>query len=387
MQLHVVYAALACLAILAGLGAFHGASLAAAAFIGGAAGFALYHASFGFTAAWRRFARERRGGGLRAQMLLIGLTSLITFPLMTYGQQIGIPAAGNILPMGVASALGAFVFGVGMQIGGGCASGTLFTSGGGSTRMLVVLFFFVLGSIWSTASYDVWGNWPTLNDNRGVSLIGEFGLGGAMLAMALALGAIALLSAAIERRAHGGLEPQRRTGSLLTGPWSLVAGAVALAGVGVATMAVTGRPWGVTWGFAIWGAHGAEALGVDVRSWTYWGGWRTGVLDQGLFGVPTSIMNFGIIFGAMAAAGLAGRWSPTRLLSAREIVTATIGGLLMGWGARMAYGCNIGAFLGGLVSGSLHGWWWLLWGYLGSSIGVRVRVLLSMDPPMTPRAA
>ena len=36
-----------------------GQSLAGAALIGGFAGFALYHASFGFTAAWRRIVRER----------------------------------------------------------------------------------------------------------------------------------------------------------------------------------------------------------------------------------------------------------------------------------------------------------------------------------------
>ncbi|MEO0362532.1 MAG: YeeE/YedE family protein, partial [Pseudomonadota bacterium] len=59
-----------------------GAALAGAALLGGFAGFALYHASFGFTAAWRRVARERRGAGLRAQMLLIGLTCLVSFPLM-----------------------------------------------------------------------------------------------------------------------------------------------------------------------------------------------------------------------------------------------------------------------------------------------------------------
>ena len=43
-------------------------------------------------------------------------------------------------------------------------------------------------------------------------------------------------------------------------------------------------------------------------------------------------------------------------------------GLLMGYGARLAYGCNIGAYLGGVVSGSLHGWGWLLFGFLGLSV-------------------
>lgn len=375
---------LACAAIAWSLG---GSNMGMATLVGGAAGVALYHAAFGFTAAWRRFSRERRGAGLRAQMILIWLTCLMTFPLMVYGAQIGIPAQGNILPMGLASAIGAFVFGLGMQLGGGCASGTLFTAGGGSTRMVLVLLFFVIGSIWSTAYFDIWAAWPTLNNNSGVSLIREFGLGGALLVMAAALGAIALVSIIVERRAHGDLEPRKPTLSLLRGPWSLLAGAVALALVGAATMIVTGRPWGVTWGFALWGALGAEALGVPVREWSYWSGWRTAALDGGVFRSFESVMNFGIVFGAMGAAALAGKWRPVARLSTRDVVTAVVGGLLMGWGARMAYGCNIGAYLSGLASGSLHGWFWLVFAYVGSLFGVRLRAALAMDPAAAPAAS
>jgi uncharacterized membrane protein YedE/YeeE len=410
MQQSVLSAAAAGLAAVAvAAGAQQGAAMAATALVGGAAGFALYHASFGFTAAWRRFARERRGAGLRAQMLLIGLACLATFPLMHLSTLAGIPdyapdsawtaslievwrglglsVQGAILPMGLASAVGAFAFGVGMQVGGGCASGTLFTVGGGSTRMVLTLLFFVIGSVWSTAHYDAWGGWPTLNDNRGVSLLWTLGLPGAMAAMAALLAAIWLWSARAERRAHGALETPAATRSLLTGPWSMTAGAVALAVVCVAMMLTTGRPWGVTWAFALWGGMGAEALGVEIRDWTYWSGWRSGALDGGLFGDVSSVSNFGIVFGAMAAAALAGKWAPVRSLTARDMATAVIGGLLMGWGARMAYGCNIGAYLGGLTSGSLHGLWWLAFGYAGSLLGVRVRALLAMDPPLPAQPA
>jgi uncharacterized membrane protein YedE/YeeE len=362
-----------------------GVQFAFSALIGGLAGFALYHAAFGFTAAWRRMTRERRGAGLRAQMLLIGLTCLITFPLMTFGREIGIPAAGNILPMSVASAVGAFVFGIGMQLGGGCASGTLFTTGGGSTRMVVVLFFFITGSVVATAHYDTWNAWPRVF--HGTSLIKELGLGGAMIMMAAALAAIWIASALIERRAHGSLEPIRPTVSILRGRWSLALGAIALAVVGIATMVNSGRPWGVTWGFALWGAHGAEVLGINVADWSYWQGWRGKALEQGVFGVTTSVMNLGIVFGAMAAAALAGAFAPSLKLSRRDLITAVIGGLMMGYGARMAYGCNIGAYLGGLISGSLHGWWWLIWGFAGSLIGTRLRGFLAMDPPLATRPA
>ena len=363
----------------------------ALALVGGLAGVALYHASFGFTAAWRRMWRERRGAGLRAQMLLIGLTCLVSYPLIAGMEGV----SGNVLPMGVASAFGALVFGIGMQLGGGCASGTLFTAGGGSTRMILVLAFFIGGSLLASWHWPFWTARPTEPDafrefltwRMGpVSVINRYG---PWLALALILtfaAAVWLGSLWIERRAHGGLEPLRATGSVLTGPWSLALGAAALAVVGILTLVIGGRPWGVTWGFALWGAQIADATGVNVASWDYWSGWRAAPLEAGPFADRTSVMNFGIIFGAMAAAALAGRYHPQLKLSARDIATAVIGGILMGYGARLAYGCNIGAYLGGLVSGSLHGFWWLIWGFLGSIIGTWLRGRLAMDPPLVARA-
>ncbi len=395
--------ALAGLALVAALAfAERGGAFAAAAALGGFAGFALYHASFGFTAAWRRLVRERRGAGLRAQMLLVALTCLVSYPLLAWGGLIGVETRGFILPMGVASAFGAFVFGAGMQVGGGCASGTLFTAGGGSVRMLLVLAFFVAGSFLATAHWEFWtrpepaaaGAWGLLknaatlrlNDNRGISLIAELGGFGALAAIFGFCALVALGSAMLERRAHGGLEPARRTGSALSGPWSLSLGAVALASVGIGALLALGQPWGVTSAFALWGAKLWLLAGGSVEGWAYWSGWRAEQLEASLFADGISVMNFGIVAGAMAAAALAGKWAPSLRLSGRDVATAIIGGLMMGYGARLAYGCNIGAYLGGLVSGSLHGFWWLFWGFAGSWFGVALRARLAMDPPLAPRA-
>jgi len=259
----VLAVALAALAAVALLGfEERGWKLAAAALIGAAAGLGLYHAAFGFTAAWRRIVRERRGAGLRAQMLLIAVACVFTFPLMAWGREIGLPASGYILPMGAASAIGAFAFGIGMQLGGGCASGTLFTAGGGSTRMLVTLAFFVAGSLWATAHWDFWASLP--RTNAGVSLPGELGTVPALILMLALLGGLALASVWLEKRRHGALEQSNPRVSLLKGPWPLTAGALMLAAVSIATMAVHGSPWGITSGFALWGGKLAGAAGVPV---------------------------------------------------------------------------------------------------------------------------
>lgn len=360
------------LALLAAAFAAGGGRAAAAAGIGAAAGVALYHARFGFTSGWRRLLREGRSSGVRAQLVLIGLASAVAWPLIAGGA-----ASGWVLPMGVASAVGAFGFGVGMQLGGGCASGTLYTVGGGSSRMAVTLAFFVAGSVLATAQGEAWAALP--RTRAGVSAIQALGAGWGLAALAAFLGALWWAAVAWERRAHGAVEGFGRTASWVRGPWSPLAGAVALAGVCVLCFAVLGRPWGITSAFALWGAKAAGAAGIGVEDWAYWGGWRAAQLAAPVLADETSAMNVGIVLGALGAAGAAGRFAPVARLGLREALTAAVGGLLMGYGARLAYGCNIGAYLGGLTSGSLHGVWWLAWGFLGSGLGVWLRGRLGMD--------
>ena len=60
------------------------------------------------------------------------------------------------------------------------------------------------------------------------------------------------------------------------------------------------------------------------------------------------------------------------------IVALLAGGLLLGYGARLAYGCNIGAFFSGVASTSLHGWVWIVAAVLGNIIGVRLRPLFRL---------
>ncbi|MGI9350770.1 MAG: YeeE/YedE family protein [Rhizobiaceae bacterium] len=359
-----------------------GQKQAIAVLIGGLAGFSLYHASFGFTAAWRRIFAEGRGVGLRYQFLLIVLTCAVSYPLIAYTD-----ARGFVLPISIGMLIGSFVFGFGMQFGGGCGSGTLFVAGGGSTRMCITLLFFVIGSVLGTANLQWWNSiaFPEMiqetfgiGDKFSYGMISNMGPIAAFLTLACILSAVALLTVWYERRKHGGLESPHKTISFIQGPWSPLAGAIALAVVGILTLVVVGRPWGVTWAFALWGAKGATSLGIDVTGWPYWTGWKANAVQNSVFRDVTSVMNFAIMAGALAAAALAAKFKPLWRLTRVEVGTAIFGGLLMGYGARLAYGCNIGAYLGGLVSGSAHGWAWAVMAFAGSSFAVMVKKRLGI---------
>ncbi len=93
----------------------------------------LHHASFGFTSSWRVFIKERRGRGFRCPNDYVGLGgACYVFPALGAGELFGNPVRGNVNPVSMSVMIGAFIFGIGMQLGGGCASGTLYTVGGGS---------------------------------------------------------------------------------------------------------------------------------------------------------------------------------------------------------------------------------------------------------------
>lgn len=370
-----------------------------AAFLGLFCGFALYHARFGFTGGWRRMTRERRGAGVRSQLLLLAMIVVCSYPLIAYGggvelfgAQIDLNVGAWVFPVSLSTAIGAAVFGFGMQLGGGCGSGTLFTVGGGSTRMVLTLLFFLFGSVLYVATNDAFAEGldaaaqaigleaaPVLT--RRFSFVEAWGaplaLGGTLLVLAALWG----VSWIVEKRAHGAIEPRERgatsLGGLMRGPWTKTQGAVALAVASIVTLLVLNRPWGVTAAFPSWGGKLLDAAGAPIREWEIMSG-RT--LDAPLFAHVTGVMDFGLMLGALAAAGFAGRFAPTWRLSARDVWTAVVGGLLMGYGARLAFGCNIGGLVGGIASASLHGWWWLLFGWLGSWAGVRLRGAIGMDP-------
>ena len=329
------------------------------------AGFSLYHAAFGFTGAWRRIVTERRGVGLRAQVVLLGLTALFTIPMIGWSS-----AGGFVQPIGVALVVGSFLFGVGMQLGGGCGSGTLFTVGGGSTRMVITLVFFVVGSMFGVAHVGWWRSLPSLGR---MDMTNQLGPIPALLITFAILAAIWIGSAVVERRAHGNLETGRATGSWISGPWSSWLGAVALAAMGIATVYVLNRPWGITQAFGMWGAKIVYGFGYPIDQIPYW---RVSErqIERSVFQSTTSIMDFGIILGALLAAGFANRYAPVWRLNRNEVLTAVCGGLLMGFGARLSGGCNIGAYLGGVASGSLHAWVWAIFAFGGSSIVAYMRM-------------
>lgn len=125
--------------------------------VGLAFGFVLFHSRFGFTSAWRQLVAVRQGAGLRAHMLMLAVAATLFFVLAT-GASFGAGATptASLAPIGFGVLVGAFLFGAGMQIGGACASGTLFAVGSGQGAIVLTLAGFVVGSVLGAYTFGFW---------------------------------------------------------------------------------------------------------------------------------------------------------------------------------------------------------------------------------------
>jgi hypothetical protein len=152
-------------------------------------------------------------------------------------------------------------------------------------------------------------------------------------------------------------------------------GVAVLAILCLATLLLAGRPWVIIAALPLWGAKLIEATGLpfDIAFWDYWGAdTRIMALESSLWTDVTTLMILGLVLGTALAAAMAGKLRGHWRISPTEAVTAAIGGLLLGYGGLVGMGCNIGAFLAGISSGSLHGWVWLAAAFAGTAAALGV---------------
>jgi len=341
-------------------------------------GLTLYHASFGFTGGWRNFIERSNSSALRAQLVMLAIAVLlfsnfINAESLFYETHI----IGSLAPANVSLIIGSFIFGLAMQFAGGCGSGTLFTVGGGNTKMFITLVFFVIGSLVGTYNFTFWIELPTLGN---ISLLDEFGVINSIIIQLIFIILLYLIFSHVDKKKNNIVDHsdifKSSNFNLIKGPWPLFLGALLLAILNFLMLNVAGHPWSITFAFGLWGAKIADFIGINVANWDFWNfQYPKGALRNSIFADHTSISNFGIILGALIASSLAGSFNNKSEIKPKIILAAIFGGFFMGFGARLAFGCNIGALFSGIASGSLHGWLWFLFAFLGSYFGVKLRRL------------
>ncbi|WP_033541319.1 YeeE/YedE family protein [Planococcus sp. CAU13] len=348
-------------------------------------GYTLFHARFGFTSAFRRMMSVGNGQAMRSHMLMLAVAVTLFAPILAYGSTFfGGPVAGYVSPVGVSLIVGAFIFGIGMQLGGGCASGTLYSIGGGSSVMFVTLIFFIIGTTVGAYHLPFWTEEMPAFEPFSLATSTGLGYGGAWLVSIALFAVIAWVTVVIEKKRKAPkmapVPSEKSWKRIFRGSWPLFAAAIVLAVLNALTLMTRGTPWGITSAFALWGSKIAGAFGVDVASWGYWQGANAAALEASIFADSTTILNFGVILGAFLASAAGGLFKFTQV-KAGHFAASVVGGLMMGYGARLAFGCNIGAYFGGIASFSLHGYIWGILALAGTFLALYLRPLFGLSVP------
>jgi uncharacterized membrane protein YedE/YeeE len=318
---------------------------------------------YGFTGGFRAFLAERDGRVLGATFIVPAVAALVVLP-------VGLLAEGYqryLAPVGPSLVVGAAIFGVGMMIANGCGSGTLVAAGQGARRMLVALPFFCLGGLLGSLVLPMALSLPGVTVDLGALLGPWWGLA-ATEALLLA-GALAVL--------RGAAPPRDR----------LLAGAV-IGALAAALFVVSGQPWGITMALTLWGARAAQAAGIDLSGTSFWSDpWAAGLLADPLLAMHGSLGDVGLVLGALLAAAATGGLRHRAPIGWRGVAGGALGGLLMGIGGRLSFGCNVGSFLGGTASGSLHGFVWMAAVLPGCWVGMHLRPVFGLGRPVQPPAS
>lgn len=147
--------------------------------LGVALGFTLQKARFCFTASMRDPVLTGSTSLTKAVIIAIAVATVgfaaIQFGAVSKGQAI----PGNISPAGLNTVVGAFLFGIGMVISGGCASGTLMRIGEGFLVQIITLIFFIIGSVWGAHDFGWW--YTNIIPKKGIFLPSVVGWGGALI--------------------------------------------------------------------------------------------------------------------------------------------------------------------------------------------------------------
>ncbi|QKG94237.1 YeeE/YedE family protein [Halorubrum sp. SS5] len=369
--------------------AYIGVSIA----VGLAFGILLQKARFCFVSAFRDFVAFKDTRVLKGLLAGIAVMTVFWSLQATFGYFRGFwtPA------WGLGSLIGGFVFGLGMTLAGGCASGTLYRAGQGYLQFWLVLLFMFVGYVLFAFAFPVAETYyfQTLNPFEGQTLYLALPFSPAVTgALAVAVGTLAYAfvkgrsqlpddpsggtGVASDARAQVALGGSRLLSSVALGlrgiadgtveyvralrdddrplkvrlrdSWDARTAGVAMALVASLWFSVHGH-WAITGSEARWAGYLLAGAGFDVASVDYWGSvlFRDGNISLTI----DMLMIASLIVGSFIAAYASGDFR-IRKPKLNRVPNYAAGGLLMGLGSRLAAGCNIANLFSGVALLSVH---------------------------------
>lgn len=133
-----------------------------------------------------------------------------------------------------------------------------------------------------------------------------------------------------------------------------------------------GSVWAVTGEMTRWGGEILQLFGMDLSKYEYY-------KLQNLNGTPLTRNDGLMLIGMFVGCFIAALWANNvkfRLPASKiRVFQALIGGILSGFGARLAMGCNLANFFTGLPYFSIHTWVFVIFMIIGIYVGSKVVIL------------
>ena len=324
--------------------------------LGAAAGVLMHRADYCVAGMFRDLFLFRSTLLLKTLLLLVA----VSLPLFGLIQITGLGAVPFPLfgPPSGANLLGGFLFGVGMVLAGGCVVGTLYKLGAGSFPSLLAFVGLVAGSTIYAEIHPWWSAIATslAVPTRAVTLPQLFGLPHWLMVSILSL----LLLPVVLRWLYQGRLNNPVVVDGFIQPWKAAAG---LALIGALSVLIMGMPMGITTSYAKFGAIVLESLSPEhfaslgyfklvplrytppLGSVPITGGPGPALDAVALVQFP---LLAGILLGATWSALRLGEWRMRFRLPWRQVLSALLGGIIMGLASRMAPACNVWHLFGGI---------------------------------------
>ncbi|KJQ39965.1 selenium metabolism membrane protein YedE/FdhT [Enterobacter bugandensis] len=154
--------------------------------------------------------------------------------------------------------------------------------------------------------------------------------------------------------------------------WSPVPAVIAAGILSTYYFGITGTFWAVTGEFTRWGGQLLQLASVHTEEWGYF---KLIHLDGTPLTRIDGMMIVGMFGGCFAAALWANNVKLRMPKSRVRIMQAVVGGMIAGFGARLAMGCNLAAFFTGIPQFSLHAWFFAVATAIGSYFGAKFTLL------------
>ncbi len=343
-------------------------------------GYILQRSRFCFAAGFRDIFMIRNAVLTRAILLLLALTS-IGFYLVHLIQGGVLPAYGIIYPVGLHTVAGGVIFGFGLVIAGNCVSGCLMRMGEGYLMQWVTFAGLMIGSALGAWNLGWWGP-RIIEHSPSIFLPDHIGWFLTISVYMLLIAGLYIFTIWYERGAlKGSLKVDLSSESarasfkvmgqmLFAGRnWSYAFGAVVLSLANITTFYFWGRPAAITGGLTHLAGWLSCRVGFMPCDWYYFN--KLIYLESRRIYLehPLLYLSAGIVIGSLFASLLHREFRIRSAKSYKFLISAMVGGTLLGYSSRVAMGCNFGGFWGGVSSFSLHGWVFGLFIFVGAYLG------------------